>query len=78
MEVLNKMRDLTTYKFYGGRFMSPELREHSMAFRAAWLEMKGDANDVTCYVCLQDSEGYKTPCGHDICGRCFLKSLKPH
>lgn len=29
-----------------------------------------------CYVCLGETFGHKTKCGHDICLQCFAKSVK--
>lgn len=29
-----------------------------------------------CYVCYEDTFGHKTVCGHDICPKCFYRSLK--
>lgn len=30
----------------------------------------------TCYVCMEDTYEYKTPCNHDICYSCFVKTLQ--
>ena len=29
-----------------------------------------------CYVCFEDTYEYKTPCNHDICYACFVKSIQ--
>lgn len=34
-----------------------------------------DDDDKICYVCFDETRGFKTPCDHDICYTCFQKSV---
>lgn len=77
-ETFDKMcdgiRQLPGLKILGKNGMLPDDFEKFIMCRKAVYELM-DKPIETCYGCMEETFGYKTKCGHDICVKCFIKSV---
>jgi hypothetical protein len=64
-----------------GKFYSEEpvftekKRKWVTQIRKLLLESENKEPEM-CYVCMEDTFEYKTPCNHDICYSCFVKTIQ--
>lgn len=68
-------------KMKRGIFMGeePVFYPKKMRWMKLLRQMLLEADNVeadSCYICFEDTHGYKTPCGHDICYTCFVKCIQ--
>lgn len=64
-------------KVFTNKFFSPEDSESFGVWRKYVHHLQGIAEEeVTCYVCLEDSYDSTLACGHHICKKCLQKSSK--
>ena len=72
---IQTLKDIKSYKFFGDKLIDEEDFQLHKTFRNALFEIWNEEEE-NCYVCHEDTCGYKTMCGHDICYKCYLKSIK--
>ena len=74
-EFEDKLKSMKFMKFYGDQLMTNEDFNFHMKYKKALQEIWNEEID-DCYICKEDTHGYKTICGHDICYKCYIKSIK--
>lgn len=73
-DLFEEIRNLSKRKItYNESFLESDLPKYKTV-RDGIYELLGKTVEQ-CYVCLDDSYGHKTKCGHDICIQCYMKSV---
>lgn len=75
-ELANWILEIKNGKFMGDEPIFTEKKKQWMKRLRNLILEKENRDPETCYICFEDTFHYKTPCEHDICYTCFLKSLK--
>lgn len=74
VEVVTTLKKvLSTYKIVNDELCSEEEMSRHLIFYNTVLDIKGKEEEE-CYVCNENTRGFKTDCGHNICVQCFSKS----
>jgi len=65
---------LLTMKYWNSMLVEEDQFAFQQAMRAYAYGIQNREIEM-CYVCRDDSHGFKTECKHDICFKCFMKSI---
>jgi hypothetical protein len=77
-ELPNAINVVLNRKFHNGKWLDPKDLIEQQTLHHALYEATGKTMEK-CYVCMDFSYGHKTPrCKHDICHKCFIKSINWH
>lgn len=75
-EVLEHIKIIPNYEFINeDTILSPKKFEEFKITRNGIYELINRKKEE-CYICLDDTLGNKTKCGHDICIYCYNKSIE--
>lgn len=75
LEFYEKLEELHKSKLFGNILLNEKVYKSTVTiydevYKYLHLEKP------SCCVCMEDTQGYKSPCVHDICYRCLLKTLE--
>lgn len=65
---------LRNIRSYSSIMMKGDFEKYK-SVRNTFLQVQ-NKEEKECYVCYHPTHGHQTKCGHDICAKCFYKSLQ--